>query len=112
MGLIKKLFCHHVWKEVRYLHGDEINHHNGKRHEYICIRCGQYQWLDHALDCTKCKNITFNNGGQAECIREDNGKSCYTNNRCYWKEKVTLAEVGGYSETSGEDTVYGRNDKH
>ena len=42
--IIKMLFCKHEFEFVRYLHGDEINAHNGKRFEYRCKKCGQYKW--------------------------------------------------------------------
>ena len=44
MKLLKMLFCKHEWIYVRYLHGDEINHHNGKRNEYKCQKCGRYKY--------------------------------------------------------------------
>ena len=42
--IIKMLFCHHKFKFVRKLYGDEINAHNGKRNEYVCEKCGMYKW--------------------------------------------------------------------
>ena len=44
MALFKKLFCKHEYVFVRMLYGDEINAHNGKRHEYRCKKCGIYKW--------------------------------------------------------------------
>lgn len=44
MNILKMLFCRHEWTFVRYLHGDEINEHNGKRNEYKCLRCCAYKY--------------------------------------------------------------------
>lgn len=43
-NLIKKLFCKHDYVFIRMIYGDEINVHNGKRHEYRCKKCGMYKW--------------------------------------------------------------------
>ena len=86
MKIMRKLFCNHIWREVRYLHGDEIIAHDYKRHEYVCIRCGKYKWLDHAIDCSRCANLCFNSGGGAECVLLDDGKTCMANERKNWKE--------------------------
>lgn len=42
--IIKMLFCNHEYKFVRKLYADEINAHNGKRNEYVCVKCGMYKW--------------------------------------------------------------------
>lgn len=44
MKLLEMLLCKHEWIYVRYLHGDEINYHNGKRNEYKCQKCGRYKY--------------------------------------------------------------------
>lgn len=41
---LKRLFCRHKYKFVRKLYGDEINAHDGKRYEYICVKCGANKW--------------------------------------------------------------------
>lgn len=43
MKYLYRLFHRHKpydLKFIKYLHGDEITYHNGKRFEYECIKCG------------------------------------------------------------------------
>ena len=83
--VIKQMFCHHIWRHCAYLHGDSINVHNGKRHEYICIKCGKYNWLDYALNCVNCKHFWYDNSGSGNCDLGDE-KICVKTNRSRWEE--------------------------
>lgn len=36
--------CQHKYFLVRTIHGDEINHRNGKRRVYSCAKCGKIKY--------------------------------------------------------------------
>lgn len=42
----KPLFCKHIFTHIRNIHGDEINHLNGKRSEWRCTECGKWELRD------------------------------------------------------------------
>ena len=46
MNLFKKLYCEHKYEFVRNIHGDEINHRDGKRSVWKCTKCGKIQYRD------------------------------------------------------------------
>ena len=39
----KRLFCHHKYKFIRNIYGDEININNGKRSLWECTKCQKYK---------------------------------------------------------------------
>lgn len=42
--IFKTLLCKHDYKFHDIVTGDKINHLNGKRHEYVCTKCGRLLW--------------------------------------------------------------------
>ena len=89
MNLIKSIFCKHKeLRFVRYLHGDAINRANGRRYEYICIRCGWPVFLFAPYNCDGCSHLYYRNDGGAECeMTESQTRSCLQNHRILWDEK-------------------------
>lgn len=84
--LIKKMRCKHKHLRFsRYLHGDEINWHDGKRWEYRCLNCGAYEYTYHALDCVGCKNLCYHNDGRAACSKNLT-HTCILNDYICWTE--------------------------
>lgn len=83
---IKMNHCKHDWEFTKYLHGDEINLHNGYRFEYKCTKCGKFIWRKYAMDCSKCKHIYDDNIGQYHCDMEPADMVCMANHRYYWEE--------------------------
>ena len=67
MKLIKKLFCHHDWRFVCKLYGDEINAHDGKRYEYVCTKCGASNFTFVPISCQGCRHVYYNNDGSVQC---------------------------------------------
>lgn len=49
--LLKRLLCHHGFKFVRNLHGDEIIEYGWKRSLWRCAHCGKLHMSDY-LDRT------------------------------------------------------------
>ena len=89
MKILKRLLCKHEnLYFVKYLHGDQINAHGGKRFEYACFNCGASVFLDHPIDCVHCRCFYFLNDGSGCCSRADFGKSCISNKRYMWEEKT------------------------
>lgn len=85
---IKRMFCKHKNRHfVKYLHGDEINWHDGKRFEYECNDCGAPVWLKHPDDCVQCKHFYYTNDGDGGCDRNLAGKACIATYRGCWEER-------------------------
>ena len=95
---IRRLTCRHEWRFSSYLHGHAIIAHNYKRFEYICIKCGIYNWFERPINCYNCKHLWYNNSGQAECLMEPLDKACIKFGRCYWEENCSRMVRCKYSE--------------
>lgn len=79
----KRITCKHkrqYLRFIKYLHGDSINQHDGKRFEYECTRCGMTVYMDHPIDCSGCKHLFYWNSGQIDC-----DKDAYKYTDFYWK---------------------------
>ncbi len=83
---LRRMLCKHDYRFNRKLYGDEINAHNGKRFEYVCVKCGFYQWFMHPLNCQGCKHIWYNSGGEVKCDIEPKDRYCMSAFRVYFEE--------------------------
>lgn len=98
MGILKKIFCKHQnLRFSRYLHGDEINHHDGKRWEYVCADCGAYIYTYRALSCVGCGYLCYNGDGSGACLKKLEHE-CISNDNLLWTEK-SVAQFYDRTET-------------